>query len=70
MWKSRAFRQLYRISGCQHHWQHKTKEWKLAVYLCIFFPMEIAKDEWLRFFDLLPGLKDSEWEELLVHMHG
>lgn len=66
--RSRAFRKLYSMGNC-HLQMQKAPEKQLAVYLAVLFPMIHVGDERDVYFELLPGLKDSEWEGLLGDMN-
>jgi hypothetical protein len=54
------------MADCYSHRQQDTKEKRLAVYLAILLPTD--KGNWKEFFELLPGLKDSEWKEMKTYM--
>jgi hypothetical protein len=66
--RSRAFKKLYKMANCSNRREQQTKEQRLAIYLVILLPTDKAK--WKEFFDLLPGLKDSEWKEMKTYMDG
>ena len=68
LFKSKAFKELYRMGGCRDM-IHSSSVKRLAIYLGVLFPMTVAKEDWDKFFDLLPGLADSEWAEMLEYMH-
>ena len=48
---------------------HSSSVKRLAIYLGVLFPMMVAQEDRDKFFDLLPGLSDSEWTEMLEYMH-
>jgi hypothetical protein len=67
VFKSRAFKELYRMGGCKDMMHHSPVN-RLSIYLCALLPMTVAREDWPKFFDQLPGLRDSEWAEILEHM--